>query len=281
MKALRGLMILVILVCTPFLGVNANPVDEIAQTERAFANAAQEKGYARSFYEYSSDSAIWFDPGPQNVHDAVREDLQKPISPSRLRWRPYFVGVAASQDFGFDYGPWYIENGHNRGWFFTIWQKLGPQWRFAIDGGTAIEGAATDFPNLEPVKQHEIPIPKFGANNIEALRAGDNALNQALLGQKAHRRFAMPSTIFATDGLEASLIANNKTEHLSRRPLGEWRTLGSLASSSNDMLATYGTYFDEGHTPKAEFIRLWVQTGVFRPKYKLLIDIYKPRPTNP
>lgn len=281
MKLFRGILFFVIFAATAAFGVAANPIDEIAQAERAFASAAQEKGFARSFYEYSSDGAIWFSPAPQNVHDALRVDLAKPISPSRLRWRPYFIGTAASQDFGFDYGPWYIENGHNQGWFFTIWQKHGADWRFAIDGGTTIEGAARDFPNLAPIKQHIIPVPKLGQNNGNELSAQDAALNSALLTRHAHRSFATAQTIFATDGLETSLMANNRAAHLSLRPKGEWRTLGMAAASSADMLATYGTYFDESHTAKGEFIRLWVQTGLLRPKYRLLIDIYKPRPANP
>lgn len=286
MKSLGGILYFVIFALGAFalgapFGAAANPVDEIAQAERAFASAAQEKGYARSFYEYSSEDAIWFDPAPQNVHDALREDLAKPISPSRLRWRPYFIGTAQSQDFGFDYGPWYIENGHNKGWFFTIWQKQGADWRFSIDGGTAIEGAASDFPNLAPLRQHNMPMPKYGQNNGNDLRRQDEALNRALLSAQAHRRFVTSETIFATDGIETSLTANNRATHLSLRPKGEWRTLGMVAPSSADMLATYGTYYDESHAAKGEFIRLWVQTGLLRPKYRLLIDIYKPRPANP
>ena len=94
------------------LGVSANqndaqlpaPLQQMVETERAFAARALIAGWKQSFLEYFSDSAIGFDGGAGPAKDQIRKNPDPPPE-FQLLWEPRYGDIASSGDMGYLTGP--------------------------------------------------------------------------------------------------------------------------------------------------------------------------------
>ena len=118
----------------------AEAVRAMADAERKFYQAGQEKGTRAAFLEFLVDDAIVFRPGPVNGKESWSN---RPETGLDLVWEPSFAAIARSGDFGYDTGPakWRAKKADEKfsgyGYFISIWkrQKDG-SWKVVLDCGT-------------------------------------------------------------------------------------------------------------------------------------------------
>src|SRR5689334_8694074 len=102
---------LVFLILLLFVSVPAfaqkSPLNDMVDTEYAFAKAAKDTTIRESFMEFIADDGVLFRPGAVNGKKWMTEH---PVPPSEKRpllaWQPAYAGMAKAGDMGFTTGPW-------------------------------------------------------------------------------------------------------------------------------------------------------------------------------
>jgi hypothetical protein len=105
--------------------------------ERAFAADAQRIGQWTAFRKYADRDAVMFTPQAVWARDFLK-DLKNP--PKAVRWWPAHSWVSCDGRTAINTGPWVRPDG-SHGYFTTVWQRSGKQWRWVYDGGDALKGA--------------------------------------------------------------------------------------------------------------------------------------------
>jgi ketosteroid isomerase-like protein len=106
--------------------------------EWAFIKMAKEKSTHEAFVAQFTDETVLFDNGPVNAKKLY--EGRKP-GPGWLDWQPCFSDIAASNDFGYNTGPWKFHRDQNSdaiayGYFVSVWKKHADgTWKLAFDGG--------------------------------------------------------------------------------------------------------------------------------------------------
>lgn len=106
--------------------------------ERAFARDAQRSGQWTAFRKYADKDAVMFTP--QAVW--AREFLKgRKDPPKAVRWWPAHSFVSCDGRTAVNTGPWILPDGKAHGYFTTVWQRTGRNWRWVYDGGEPLSGA--------------------------------------------------------------------------------------------------------------------------------------------
>lgn len=116
---------------------------EIIDTEKAFAEMAQNEGVAEAFLHFAAEDAVLMrNNSLVKGKEAMKEVLLASASENvNLKWKPDFVDVSASGDLGYTYGLFtytFIDSlgGENvmEGAFHTVWKKqVDGTWKFVWD----------------------------------------------------------------------------------------------------------------------------------------------------
>ena len=117
---------------------NADPRQQVRQTETAFARSMADRDY-EAFMQFLSQEAIFFgggEPlrGKQQVAAAWKAYFEKPEAP--FSWAPEQVEVLESGTLAHSSGPVYDPAGERVATFNSIW-RLEPdgRWRIVFDKG--------------------------------------------------------------------------------------------------------------------------------------------------
>ena len=106
--------------------------------EYAFARDAQRIGQWAAFRKYADRDAVMFTP--QAVW--ARDFLKRRKEPARsVRWWPVHSFTSCDGRTAVNTGPWVAGDGKSHGYFTTVWQRSGRQWRWVYDGGDQQAGA--------------------------------------------------------------------------------------------------------------------------------------------
>lgn len=115
---------------------------EIVDTEKAFADMAQQEGIPEAFLAFAAEDAVLM---RNNTLVIGKEALKKSFlgSPEnvRLSWKPDFVDVGASGDLGYTYGKFVYtltdslgKENVMEGVFHTVWKRQADgSWKFVWD----------------------------------------------------------------------------------------------------------------------------------------------------
>lgn len=140
---MRALLLAAAAVVAPATATTTPPAQEppaaaLATAEFAFAARSVATDMKQAFLSVMTDDAILFRPGPVNGREAMAKN---PTPPIELNWRPAFVHVAASGDFGVSTGPARIQSkadprrAPRYTHFLSIWEKLDGVWKLRVDVG--------------------------------------------------------------------------------------------------------------------------------------------------
>lgn len=138
-------MIAMALVFPTFVEVQAAipaALQEMAETERAFANRAREVTVREAFIEFFADESVAFEPDPTPARESLRKRTQPQTPGFQLLWEPRFGDIAASGDLGYLTGPTEtIVPGQpvRYGNYFSVWKRqANGEFRVILDlgGGT-------------------------------------------------------------------------------------------------------------------------------------------------
>ena len=119
---------------------------ELRVAELAFARSVEERDF-EAFRSMLHETATFAGGGevlrgPDRVAEAWRAAYFAPGSPA-LRWRPETVVVATDGEVGLSSGPYEMrrigsagEEQVLEGTFFSVWRRVGGEWKIVLDGGT-------------------------------------------------------------------------------------------------------------------------------------------------
>jgi len=116
----------------------AAAVPTAVDAELAFARDAQRIGQWTAFRKYADRDAVMFTPQAVWVQTFLKGKADPPRS---IRWRPARSFVSCDGRTAVNTGPWFGLDGKQGGYFTTVWQRRGRQWRWVYDGGGPLEGA--------------------------------------------------------------------------------------------------------------------------------------------
>jgi ketosteroid isomerase-like protein len=152
-------------------------VQQIDDTERAFAQAVAQQGIAPGFRQFAAPDAVMFLPDPT----LAAPQLAGAKWPGELAWRAQYIAVAGSGDLAFAMGPSVMRAGGKAsgGFYLSIWKRQPDgSWKFAVDHGVDMPAAIYAGPP-QPLTVLQTPSPA-GPPPFEAIREADGALNVAL-----------------------------------------------------------------------------------------------------
>jgi hypothetical protein len=108
--------------------------------ELAFARDAQKIGQWTAFRKWADRDAVVFTPQAAWAQQAFpKENPAKAIA-----WRPAHSFVSCDGRIAVNTGPWFGRDGKPGGYFTTVWQRTGRQWRWVYDGGGPLGGGLAD-----------------------------------------------------------------------------------------------------------------------------------------
>jgi hypothetical protein len=282
MRILAGLIASVMMAATG-AGAQTAPTGltgEVFKAEETFDAYTAEHGITEGFHAYSTPDAIAFRPEAVRIHERLGDAIAKgeggKDAPSKLRWRPYRIAVAASGDMAWDMGPWTIEGTDRAGWFFTIWQKQSDgRWLWLLD-----TGAGTDaVDKLPPAGAHETltfssggPSDPDAANSVAKRDAELNAALGAKPPADAYKTFSMQDMTYFGGGAVPATGRKTVKALLGARPQqgATWTTIGNGQSAARDMVYTYGHVTDATGAYLGHYVRVWTSMG----GWHLAVDLY-------
>lgn len=135
-------------------------IDGLINAERSFAAYSVAHGTKDAFLKFTDSNGIVFNQG--KAVNAIEVWKKRENSSSVLNWRPQFVEIASSNDFGYTSGPWELkpeaasDSVIARGQFVTVWHidKNGG-WKFLVDLGVS------NTPNPSNSELNKISVQKF------------------------------------------------------------------------------------------------------------------------
>ncbi len=277
-------------------------LNEMVETERAFAAMGASKGVRESFFEFFGEEGISFNPHPVKFREFARKNpLPDPPPPRefKLEWWPVYGDVAESGDLGYNTGPTLFTDltekkrpsGH--GYFFSVWRKQPDgKWRVAVDMGANSPGpepAHQDRLRYERAPQEpakKVPPRDAGHSSsgrseildLEStfggsLREGVRAAYSSVLGENArlHRLNTFP--MIGKRAID-DYFANQKVTALG------WEGIDGGVAASGELGYSYGRYeleHEENGRKRIEkgyFTHVWKRDG--SGAWKLVADVTSP-----
>ena len=256
---------------------------QLAQKEREFSQSAATRGFIGAFLDYFDDSCIAFYPQPENAKHALTGE---PESQASLVWRPTFVEVSTSGDFGFTTGPSEYRAGGVKdstvyyGHFVSVWKKNGDgKWKVVLDIGSG-------YPKSEKKEEmflakelscHEMKKSVSVERERAVLMTADSALSESIRvrGIKtAMQEFASDDVRVYRKGLFPAQGKNNGVELVkNEKPLHHNLYAGKISSAA-DLGFTYGIAVDAA-SDTSSYVRIWQKEN----GWKVVVDVMKPWPT--
>jgi ketosteroid isomerase-like protein len=163
--------------CAAAVAATPAAVQQVDDTERAFAQAVAQLGIGPGFRQFATPDAVMFLPDPT----PAGPQLANAKWPGELLWRPQYIAVAGSGDLAFAMGPSLLKSGGkpSGGFYLSIWKRQPDGgWKFALDHGVDMPAAIYAGPP-QPLTTLDT-TPPAGPPSSEAIREADGALNVAL-----------------------------------------------------------------------------------------------------
>jgi ketosteroid isomerase-like protein len=281
-------LVALILVAGQTESENSRALQELVDAERAFAAAAQTRGWRAAFIEYFAGDAVAFTPSPAPMQPRLRSQPNRPASQEELSWEPRVGDVAASGDLGWLTGPSTFVDHTTEGFvpqhgnYFSIWKRQPDgQWRVLIDIGTKTPEEVPFAPGFVRASTGSRPAANTdAASAASTVRNADRALNDAIARSGAASAYARVTT-------STTRLHRNGTETLpaiGTDAIGKWldahtprftAVAGSgEASRAGDLAFTYGTYQLPGDSAGGAYVRMWERRD--RDTWMLQIDAIVP-----
>jgi ketosteroid isomerase-like protein len=218
-------------------------IDGLINIEKSFAAYSVEHGTKDAFLKFADSNGLVFDQGKAANAIEVWKKRENHSS-SVLNWRPQFVEIASSNDFGYTTGPWELKQNANsdsviaRGQFVTIWHvdKNG-EWKFLIDlgaGGSPKIGAY----NCKKANWKKIK----GLNSVdEVLKAEQDFINKYQLHRSGAYVYKSRNSILVRNGQYGSIGKLKQSETIRHTPSNiQFTITGSGIAPSGDLAYVYG-----------------------------------------
>jgi ketosteroid isomerase-like protein len=277
-------------------------LNEMVETERAFAAMGAEKGVRESFFEFFGEEGISFNPHPTRFREFARKNpLPDPPPPRefKLEWWPVYGDVAESGDLGYNTGPTLVSDltsqkrPSRHGYFFSVWKKQPDgTWRVAVDMGA-------DSPGPDPARQDRLRYERAPQETHKQIPPRDEAAGRGELLELESRFGDTLAKHGVRDGYlsavaEAARVHRVKTfPVLGKKAIGDyfgdrklrlvqWEGIDGGVSRSGELGYSYGRYElentedGEKSVEKGYFTHVWKRNA--EGEWKLVADVTSPLP---
>ncbi len=118
---------------------------ELADTDRAFSDATQERGVDGWVEYFAEDGSMVIAGAVVTGHDSIRALMTPTFADTNysLTWEPVDGDVSAARDLGYTRGRYLMQRRgaageaiSGRGTYVTIWKRQGGEWKVVLDIGT-------------------------------------------------------------------------------------------------------------------------------------------------
>ena len=261
-------------------------LQQMIDTERAFAARALVVGWKQAFLEYFADDAVGFAEGAAGL---AKEQIAKRPDPPKdvqLLWEPRLGDISASGELGYLTGPVRtIVPSRNKGQpthsnYFSIWKRQ-------RDGSfKVVMDVGVDTPSAVPYAagftrpQYAGRFSRDYDEDTPPLGVADGVLNSALRSNQARGYRGLLAA-------GARLFRPNTLPIVGERNIARWAasqpayalsdTRYSEAARSGDLGYTWGTYAMPTAKGRQEgfYIRVWVRDR--SGQWKLAADVLQPQ----
>ncbi len=276
-------------------------LQEMVETERAFAAMGAEKGVAESFYKYFGEEGIGFGPHPEKFRETYRKNPPPNPPPPlefKLEWWPAYGDVAESGDMGYNTGPTLTTDRtpQNRparhGRFFSVWKKQpAGNWEVAVDMGVSAPGVyepwqdRSKYTRVTREKHKSAKLKDAAAGKAEMLHL-EAAFGKATKsgGRQAYLDYLSPNCLLNRSGRHAifgKAEAAKYFDEIQLTPVESEGIDGGVAKSG-EMGYTYGrfevrvTRDGAERNVKGYFTHVWKRDA--KGEWKLVADVTNPLP---
>jgi len=277
-------------------------LNEMVETERAFAAMGAEKGVRESFFEFFGEEGISFNPHPTKFREYARKNPLPDPPPARelkLEWWPVYGDVAESGDLGYNTGPTLVtdltpQNRLSRhGYFFSVWNKQPDGvWRVAVDMGA-------DSPGPDPAHQDRLRYERALQEPAKGIRPRDASQGRQEILDIESRFGETLARLGVRDGYLRAVGEHVRLHRVKNFPLlgkkaigdffanrkltvVEWEGIDGGVSASGELGFSYGRYeikHQEAAGERSEkgyFTHVWKRDA--NAEWKLVADVANPWP---
>jgi len=238
-------LILLTIICVPFLLFAQQNIDGLVKAERSFSAYAVAHGIKPAFLQFADSAGVMFDNG-QAVNALHLWNTRENRS-GILNWFPTYVEIAASQDFGYTTGPWTFQATSlqdsviGRGRFITVWHiNANGEWKFLVDLGVSNAPVVADT----ILRKVEITDPSISAGTVDDLKDAEKKFIEASKKsfKDAYQQFVSGQVILNRNNLAPARTADELRKALENIPQGiQFTMTGSGIASTGDLGYVYGT----------------------------------------
>jgi hypothetical protein len=249
----------------------------LPDAERAFAQMSVNVGQKESFVEFLGDWGVQFGPAPITAKDNFANEPATVLPQKRiLYWEPYYGDVSASDDLGFNIGPWVVRENTpeqkilGQGYFLSIWKRLPDRtWREYVDMGIRVPSLTPDHKfgkSFEAAREVKPALVKTVGATVKApdLEQKLSALSQSKGMLTAYKKMLDEKTVMLRFGLGLLKSKNSIVEFMTaskfdRLPV-EIVPLDSAVSNNGDLSYSYGKYqigSGDNITEKGYYVHVW------------------------
>lgn len=263
-------------------------LDQMVETERAFAARALVVGWKQAFLEHFSESAIGFDEGGVGyAKDQIRKNPDPPKD-LQLLWEPRFGDIAGSGELGYLTGPSRtILPSRNKGQprhsvYASVWKReRDGVFRVVMDVGVPTPREAS-FPPGFTRAPHASRFTGDYDERTPPLGAADGVVNSALRSSQARAyrgrlapgaRLHRPNLVPLTG--EGSIVKWLGTQS----PFATADSRFTETSRSGDLGYSWGSYTVAGRSGRGGqqgfYVRVWVRER--SGQWKIAMDVLQPQ----
>ena len=233
-------------------------VDGLINAERNFAAYSVAHGTRDAFLKFLDSNGVVFEQGKAVNGIAAWE--KRPANGMVLNWRPQYVEIASSNDFGYTTGPWEMQPSSGsdsviaRGRFSTVWHlDARGEWKFLVDLGVGNTPNDTEL-KVDKVKGKKV-TGEISAN--EALEAEQNFIKAYVENKsKAYNKFSSHKMILLRNGRLPAKSVDDHAMVIKQTPVSiGYKVVGSGMAPSGDLAFVYGT--TSINNKVENYLRVW------------------------
>lgn len=257
----------------------------ILEAEWTFIRHCEWAGIKASFIEAFHADGLIFRPEPANGRDWYG---RQPESKARLAWAPAVSFTAASDELGWNAGPWTWKPGPGSepkafGWFFSVWKRdPGGAWKLFWDIGMSTGEPAAGVPELRasgPARRPVaavVPLSEAQALDLDRMFIA-KARTEGL--ERAYRCYLAPAgRVFRSPSQPATGWTSAQGLLAASTGARTWEPRGAAVARSGELLFVQGGYSRTREAKAAEtgsYVRVWRRLGT---AWTLELDLESPQP---
>lgn len=261
--------------CTALTPGYANlGLNDLFNSERAFARMASTQGITPAFRHYLATDAIVFQPGPV-IYARTAPLKPGPLDAAApvLEWGPQAGAVARAEDLGYTTGPYRLMKRDVRapldqGYFFSIWKRVDGVWRVALDAGVATQSPPPQEGLVNFLKPIEVDAPlqptakqvAHARDEILARERAPRSLAALPEGMPSYYEWFTTTTRWLRTGPPATFGAAMRHELTGRGGHIAWVPTDAVVSLSNDFAYSYGSFTrttGDGAVLTGYYVHVW------------------------